>query len=291
MVDRLRAPRGARIPFSVEFSPPRDADAEARLWRAVREFERLGPAFVSMTYGAGGSTRDRTVRVTGELAEEVEGLSRFAVMQHLGVLTEAGLVTVRRRGRQRFNHLNPVPLRRWYEQWVEPLADSTAAQILALERHTTKGNRTMTDEASQVRTVRIATEVRFKTTPERLFKALTEETLEWFPHSYGEARTLAVVLEPTVGGRHYEDWGNGEGHLYGHVTVYDPPLHFATRGRIMAGTILDTDYQLTEDGGSTVLAIDKVAFGPMTQDEADSIRIYGDVKQFEEPLRGLVETG
>ncbi|GAA3418658.1 methylenetetrahydrofolate reductase [NAD(P)H] [Rhodococcus aetherivorans] len=70
VVDRLRAPRGARIPFSVEFSPPRDADAEARLWRAVREFERLGPAFVSMTYGAGGSTRDRTVRVTGQLAQE-----------------------------------------------------------------------------------------------------------------------------------------------------------------------------------------------------------------------------
>lgn len=70
IVDRLRVPSHGRIPFSVEFSPPRDADAEARLWRAVREFERLGPAFVSMTYGAGGSTRDRTVRVTGQLAEE-----------------------------------------------------------------------------------------------------------------------------------------------------------------------------------------------------------------------------
>ncbi len=69
IVDRLGDPPGRRIPFSVEFSPPRDADAEARLWRAVRVFERLGPAFVSMTYGAGGSTRDRTVRVTGELAE------------------------------------------------------------------------------------------------------------------------------------------------------------------------------------------------------------------------------
>jgi methylenetetrahydrofolate reductase (NADPH) len=70
IVDRLGATRSGRIPFSVEFSPPRDADAEARLWRAVRAFERLGPAFVSMTYGAGGSTRDRTVRVTGDLAEE-----------------------------------------------------------------------------------------------------------------------------------------------------------------------------------------------------------------------------
>lgn len=70
IVDRIRSHRAGRIPFSVEFSPPRDADAEARLWRAVREFERLGPAFVSMTYGAGGSTRDRTIRVTGKLAEE-----------------------------------------------------------------------------------------------------------------------------------------------------------------------------------------------------------------------------
>ncbi|MGO4203067.1 methylenetetrahydrofolate reductase [NAD(P)H] [Rhodococcus sp. TAF43] len=73
IVDRIsssEASKSGRIPFSVEFSPPRDADAEARLWRAVREFERLGPAFVSMTYGAGGSTRDRTVRVTGRLAED-----------------------------------------------------------------------------------------------------------------------------------------------------------------------------------------------------------------------------
>ncbi len=73
IVDRIRSSdssRGGRIPFSVEFSPPRDEAAEARLWRAVREFERLNPAFVSMTYGAGGSTRDRTVRVTGQIAEE-----------------------------------------------------------------------------------------------------------------------------------------------------------------------------------------------------------------------------
>ncbi len=73
IVDRIRsseASKSGRIPFSVEFSPPRDEAAEARLWRAVREFERLGPAFVSMTYGAGGSRRDRTVRVTGQLADD-----------------------------------------------------------------------------------------------------------------------------------------------------------------------------------------------------------------------------
>ena len=70
IVERLSAPHRGPVPFSVEFMPPRDADGEARLWRAVRIFERLSPAFVSMTYGAGGSTRDRTVRITGELAAQ-----------------------------------------------------------------------------------------------------------------------------------------------------------------------------------------------------------------------------
>ncbi len=69
VVERIAQHRNGRIPFSVEFFPPRDEAAEARLWRSVRDFERLDPAFVSITYGAGGTTRDRTVRITGEIAE------------------------------------------------------------------------------------------------------------------------------------------------------------------------------------------------------------------------------
>ncbi|MGB3483216.1 MAG: methylenetetrahydrofolate reductase [Mycobacterium sp.] len=68
-MDRIAQAAGDRVPFSVEFYPPRDAAAEARLWRAARVFEPMQPAFVSVTYGAGGSTRDRTVRVVGQLAE------------------------------------------------------------------------------------------------------------------------------------------------------------------------------------------------------------------------------
>jgi methylenetetrahydrofolate reductase (NADPH) len=56
--------------FSFEFMPPKNEDEEQKLWRAVRELEPLRPTFVSVTYGAGGSTRDRTVRVTGRIAEE-----------------------------------------------------------------------------------------------------------------------------------------------------------------------------------------------------------------------------
>ncbi|MCK7641810.1 methylenetetrahydrofolate reductase [Corynebacterium sp. CCM 8835] len=57
-----------RIPFSVEFMPPRDDAAEQRMWHAVETFDALGAAFVSVTYGAGGSTRSRTSRIARQLA-------------------------------------------------------------------------------------------------------------------------------------------------------------------------------------------------------------------------------
>src|SRR5262252_7226095 len=56
--------------FSFEFMPPKTEAEEQQLWRAIRQLEPLRPTFVSVTYGAGGSTRDRTVRVTGRIAAE-----------------------------------------------------------------------------------------------------------------------------------------------------------------------------------------------------------------------------
>ena len=50
--------------------PPKTQLEEQQLWRAIRQLEPLKPTFVSVTYGAGGSTRDRTVRVTGKIAAE-----------------------------------------------------------------------------------------------------------------------------------------------------------------------------------------------------------------------------
>ncbi len=62
--------RDARPAVSFEFFPPKDDAAEVLLWDAIRRLERVRPAFVSVTYGAGGTSQDRTVRVTGRIADE-----------------------------------------------------------------------------------------------------------------------------------------------------------------------------------------------------------------------------
>ena len=60
--------------FSFEFMPPKDEAGEAQLWDAVRELEPYAPTFVSVTYGAGGSSRGTTVRVTSRIARETSML-------------------------------------------------------------------------------------------------------------------------------------------------------------------------------------------------------------------------
>src|SRR5262245_28176165 len=72
-------------------------------------------------------------RTTGELAARVPGMSRFGVMDHLTVLVDAGLVIPTRRGRERVNHLNPVPIQAIVERWMAPFAAPVARELLALE--------------------------------------------------------------------------------------------------------------------------------------------------------------
>src|SRR5918995_7275195 len=67
IADLLQA--GDRLLYSFEFFPPKDEVQQRQLWRTIRELESLGPDFVSVTYGASGSTRERTIRATEAIAQ------------------------------------------------------------------------------------------------------------------------------------------------------------------------------------------------------------------------------
>jgi DNA-binding transcriptional ArsR family regulator len=77
-------------------------------------------------------------QTTSALCKFLPELSRYAVMQHLGVLERAGVVLVRRDGRERWNELNAVPIQRELERWLNVFQQASASQLLAFERHLDK---------------------------------------------------------------------------------------------------------------------------------------------------------
>jgi DNA-binding transcriptional ArsR family regulator len=73
-------------------------------------------------------------RTTGMLCEAMPGLDRCTVMQHLKVLEEAGLIVVERRGRERWNHLDALPIHAIHERWIGPYAAYAASMLSRLKR-------------------------------------------------------------------------------------------------------------------------------------------------------------
>ena len=238
---------------------------------------------------------------TGALAAEFPELSRFAVMQHLGVLEHAGLLVVRRDGRRRFNHVNAVPIQQAYDRWVRGLGRTAAEAAVALQRHIEK--RPGVDDADEkgdaemgedktIRTVRIENEIDLAAPIERCFAAMTTEQREWYPYNYGGDRLKTITFETRVGGQCYEDWGDGKGTLYGTVWFYDPPTALCLRGHLAGGVALEHWWRFEAKGDrATTMQQSLVAVGPISDDDEVGIRVHGDLSKVEDHLRRYLEAG
>ncbi len=164
---------------------------------------------------------------TGELADAFPELSRFAIMQHLGVLEESGLLLVRREGRTRLNYLNAVPLRMLYERWVSEHAGMAAESAFRLKLFAER-ERGAQMEIRADRLIKVETEIRVEASPERVFDALTKDLDAWWPVRFKPDGKM--VMECHVGGRIYEDWGNGTGAHHGTVVWWEPPFKYSASG-------------------------------------------------------------
>ena len=114
------------------------------------------------------SLLDELFRQDGQtlrLLEQRLPMTRFGVMKHLKVLEEAGLVVTRRRGREKLHFLNPVPIRLVHDRWVSKYAEPWAATLSGL-KHELEG-----------KTMEKVFEIYIKTTPERLWEAITDPEL------------------------------------------------------------------------------------------------------------------
>jgi uncharacterized protein YndB with AHSA1/START domain len=125
--------------------------------------------------------------------EERLPMTRFGVMKHLRVLEQAGLVTTKRRGREKHHFLNPVPIRLVHDRWVSKYAEPWAAALTGLKRRLEEG------------LMEKVFEIYIKTTPERLWEAITGDE-ERAKYNFG----VGVRSDWTPGSR-YEGFHSGAG--------------------------------------------------------------------------------
>ncbi len=111
-------------------------------------------------------------------------LTRFGVMKHLKVLEEAGLLTTKRRGREKLHFLNPVPIRLVHDRWVSKYAEPWAATLSELKK-------TLEEEVMEK-----VFEIYIKATPERVWEAITNNEMRR-KYSFG----VGVISDWTPGSR------------------------------------------------------------------------------------------
>ena len=200
-------------------------------------------------------------------------MTRFGVMKHLKLLEEAGLVVTRRRGREKLHFLNPVPIRLIHDRWVSKYTEPWAAALGDLK-------------AELERTMEKIFEIYIKTTPERLWKALTDPEMR-AKYTFG-----AVVTSDWSKGSRYEGRGWGNLIFEGENLEVDPPRRLVQSFTALWGEDVKSEgtsrvtYEIVQVGDSCKLTVthDRLCDGANAQ-------LYGGWPMVLSGLKTLLETG
>ncbi|HWX08954.1 MAG TPA: helix-turn-helix domain-containing protein, partial [Gaiellaceae bacterium] len=144
------------------------------------------------------SLLDELFREDGQTLSALEErlpMTRFGVMKHLKVLQETGLVTTKKRGREKLHFLNAVPIRLVHDRWVSKYAEPWAATLSGLKQQL------------EEETMEKVFEIYIKTTPERLWEAIIDPDLR-------EKYSFGIRVD--------SDWTAGSSYVGGHPRADGP---------------------------------------------------------------------
>lgn len=161
-------------------------------------------------------------------------MSRFGVMKHLNILKEAGLITTRKAGREKFHYLNAVPIRQIYERWVSKYAEPWVIGLTSLQNEL-EVETNMGNKPCHVNRIAI------KATPELVWQALTDPDKTskfWFNCAI---RSTWEIDAP------FELWNGEEQKAEGIILDMDPPkrLMMSWRFILFPGTESDAPSRIT----------------------------------------------
>jgi len=225
---------------------------------------------------------ERDGQTLGELCAHLPEMTRYGVMNHLGILEEAGLVTTLKRGRSKFHYLNPVPIRLIHDRWISKYAEPRVGAITGIKARLESGARALSKPVHVYRTY-------IRAGVDDVWDAIIDgdKTVQYF---YG----TRVESDWQVGSsmNYYDAEGNPV--IEGQIISIDPPkrLEFTFqalwRPELMEEGPAREVWSLSEINGMTEVTIelyDIVEGGPSYEDFVDGL------PYILSGLKSLLETG
>lgn len=231
-------------------------------------------------------------RTTGELSACFASMTRFAVMKHLNVLSDAGLIITKKSGRERWHYLNAVPLQLIYERWMRPYESMWATSLIGIAQ--SLDEETQVVKQKQLQSVRVEQEIKISASPDKVFHALVHNTAAWWGMPYlRNPQSSQLIIEPRLGGLMYESWGTeNEGVECARVTTYKENEVLELNGRFgLDGAVVSVaHFELRVDGKTTTLALSHHIIGELDE-QTQQMYSFGWNDLLATRLKAFVEKG